>query len=281
MKIITTTKRVKKDNTTIGGKMPKYHSNEFPWYAPSDQTRRDNAIQAAKLMMNAAFTAPTTGGVDHNECELLWGEEEQEELAGKMDELSHTMGNEKTQELYQVEAVMAREADCILLVGDTRSRNTPFDADCGFCGGAEGCAFLYSRRKTSMGQIDSTDQSLSQTPIDGPLCGAHVSNLGFSVGSALWMARNLMVDARPFMTMGVAAKKLGYCKKSALVVGIPIAATSKNPFVDVHFNYPAMNMRSVVDSARKSYIITRQFGLDYRLHSSKNFKKNSDNNKED
>lgn len=261
--------------------MPKFHSNEFPWYAPSDQNRRDNAIQAAKLMMNAAFTAPTTGGVDHNECELLWGENEQADLADKMDELSYSLDNDRVKELYQVEAVMVREADCVLLIGDTRSRNTPFDADCGFCGGAEGCAFLYSRRKTSMGQIDKTDKSQSKTPIEGPLCGVHVANLGYSVGSALWMARNLMVDARPFMTVGVAASKLGYCRNSAFVVGVPIAATSKNPFVDTHFNYPAMNMRSVVDAARKSYVITRQFGLDYRLHPSEKMKKKNDHTKED
>ena len=257
--------------------MPRYHCNEFPWHAPSDQNRRENSILAAKLMINAAFTAPTTGGVDHVECELVWGENEQADLADKMDELSYSLKNERVKELYQVEAVMVREADCIVLVGDTRSRNTPFDADCGFCGGAEGCSFVYSRRKTSMGQIDPTDKSQSKTPIEGPLCGAHVANLGYSVGSALWVARKLMVDARPFMTVGVAAHKLKYCRNSAFVVGIPIAATSKNPFIDTHFNYPTMNMRSMVDSVRKNYVITRQFDQDYRMRPS-NIRKNIINN---
>lgn len=260
--------------------MPRYHSNEFPWYAPSDQNRRDNSIQAAKLMMNAAHTAPCAGGVDHNECELVWGENEQAEIAEKMEELSHSLGNERVKELYQVEAVMVREADCILLVGDIRSRNTPFDADCGWCSGPEGCSFIYSRRRTAMGQIDHTDKSLSESPIDGPLCQVHVNNLGYSVGSALWMARNLKIDARPFMTVGIAAHKLDYCRNSAFVVGILMASTSKNPFVDTHFNYPVMNMRRVVDSARKNYIITRQFGLDYRFHTTKKFTK-SKNEKEE
>ena len=251
--------------------MPRFHSNEFPWYAPSDQNRRECTIEAAKLMMNAAHTAPCTGGVNHIECELVWGENEQQDLAEKMDELSYSLNNKRVKELYQVEAVMVQDADCVLLVGDIRTRNTPFDANCGFCGGPQTCGFLYSRRRTAMGQVDHTDKSLAETVIDGPLCQVHLHNLGYSVGSACWMAKNLMVDARPFMTVGVAAQKMGYCRNSAFVVGILVAATSKNPFIDNHFNYPTMNMRRVVDSARKNYIITRQFGLDYRFHPTRKF----------
>ncbi len=251
--------------------MPTMHTNEFPWHAPSDQTRREGVVEAGKLMMNAAHTAPCAGGVDHIECELLWGETEQDALAEKMNELSHTLDNERVRELYQTEAVMAREADCILLIGDLRARDTLFDVDCGLCGGPAGCSFIYSRRKTAMGQIDPTDKALSTSAVDGPLCQLHVHDLGYSVGSALWTARSLMVDARPFMTMGVAASKLGYCRKSAIVVAVAMAATSKNPFVDTHFNYATMNMRRVVDSTRRHYVITRQFGLDYRLNPSKKF----------
>ena len=261
--------------------MQRFHTNEFPWNAPSDERRRECVVEAAKLMLNAAHTAPCTGGIDHMECELVWGEEEQDLLAEKMDELSHTLDNERVKELYQTEAVMVREADCILLLGDIRARNKPFDADCGMCGGPQGCAFLYKNRKTAMGQIDPTDRSQYTTPIDGPLCQVHVHNLGYSVGSALWMARNLLVDARPFMTVGVAAKQLGYCRKSSMVSGILVSATSKNPFVDVHFNYPTMNMREVVDSARRSYIATRQFGFDYRMHSTKKLLGDKNKTKED
>lgn len=250
--------------------MPRLHTNEFPWHAPSDQNRREGAVQAARLMMNAAHTAPCAGGVDHVECELVWGDEEQQALGEKMEELSHAPGNERARERYQTEAVMAREADCLLLLGDFRARNTPFDADCGLCGGPKGCSFLYARRRTGMGQIDHTDKSLAKTPIDGPLCQLHVHDLGYAVGSALWTARTLMVDARPFMTVGLAASRLGYCKSSAFVVGVLVAAGAKNPFVDTHAKYPTMNVRRVVDSARRHYVITRQFGLDYRHYPSGN-----------
>ncbi|UCD56633.1 MAG: hypothetical protein JSV16_12490 [Candidatus Hydrogenedentota bacterium] len=253
--------------------MPRIHSREFPWFSPPDMNRRNHAIEAAKLMLNAAHTAPCTGGVDHMEAELVWGEQEQEEIAEKMEEMSYLPESNRLEETYRIEAVMAREADCILFLGDIRGRNTPFDANCGYCSGPEGCAFVYSRRRTAAGQIDHSDKSLSETLIDGPLCQLHVQNLGFSAGSALWTARNLMVDARPFMTVGMAAKKLGYCRASEFIVGILVSATSKNPFVDVHYNYPVVNMRRMVDSVRKNYIITRQFAPDYRLNPSTKFRK--------
>ncbi len=254
--------------------MPRIHCKEFPWYSPSDLKRREHAIEAAKLMLNAAQTAPVTGGVDHMESELVWGEQEQNEIAEKMDELSITLENKFSEELFYTEAQMVREADCILILGDIRGRNTPFDANCGFCGGPDGCGFVYSRRKTSMGQIDHRDKCLSKTLIDGPLCQIHVQNLGYSTASALWMAKTLLVDARPSYVTGMAAKKLGYCKASEFMVGVLIAATSKNPFVDVNYNYHVVNMHRMVDSVRKHYIISRQMGLDYRtLPSWKFFKK--------
>jgi uncharacterized ferredoxin-like protein len=258
--------------------MPRIHSREFPWLSPPDVSRRRNAIEAAKLMLNAAHTAPCAGGVDHMECEIVWGEREQEGIAEKMEEISYLPESKRIDEMYRIEAVMAREADCVVVLGDIRGRNTPFDANCGYCGGAAGCSFVYGRRRTRAGQIDHSDKSLSKTLIDGPLCQIHVQGLGYSVGSALWMARKLMVDARPFMTVGIAARKLGYCPASEFVVGILVSATSKNPFVDVHYNYPVVNMRRMVDSVRKNYIITRQFAPDYRLHPGRASQK--DNEKE-
>jgi hypothetical protein len=79
------------------------------------------------------------------------------------------------------------------------------------------------------------------------------------------MARALLVDARPFMTVGVAASKLGYCRNSAFVVGVAVSATSKNPYVDVPYNYHLVNMRKIAESVHQAFIIPRQFGVDYRL----------------
>ncbi len=245
--------------------MPSVHSKEFPWQADADRNRRDHVVEAAKLMMNASHTAPTSGGIDNLETELIWGGKELGALADKMDELSYLPQHKGTGEMFRTEAQMVRESDCVLALGSFRARNMPVGADCGLCGGAAGCAFLYSRRRTAAGQIDPSDKSLATTLIDGPLCQMHVHNLGYAVGSALWTARTLLVDARPFMTVGVAAGKLGYCRHSAFVVGIGAAATSKNPYVDVPYNYHAVNMRKIVESAQQAFIIPRQFAVDYRL----------------
>ena len=124
---------------------------------------------------------------------------------------------------------MVRESDSILFIGNFRAKETPFDNGCGLCGGQMDCGYVYSRRRVAAGQIDITDRSLNSSPIDGPLCGIRVQDLGFAVGSALWMAKTLLVDCRPFLTMGVAAQKMGYCVKSEIVVGLPVSTTSKNP----------------------------------------------------
>ena len=253
--------------------MPRIHCNEFPWFSPSDQNRRENGVMAAKLMLNAALTAPVTGGVDHVEGEICWGHDEQEAIARKMEELAHTLKNKRLEESFKYEAVMVRDADCILFLGDYRSKETPFDVDCGYCNGMAGCGFVYERHKTAMGQIDVTDRDLQQTPLDGPFCMIRVGDFGFSIGSALWMAKTLMVDCRPFFSMGLAAQKLGYCRNSDIVAGLPVATLSKNPFVDIHYNYHVVNQRKMVDAVRKHYIITRQAGPDYRLLSLQRFQK--------
>ena len=245
--------------------MPSIHSKEFPWQSDSDRNRRDHVVEVAKLMMTAAHTAPITGGVDHLETELIWGEKELAELADKMDELSYLPENKRTDEMFRMEAQMIRESDIVLALGSFRARNMPFDASCGMCGGPTGCGFVYSRRRTAAGQIDHSDKSLCKTLVDGPLCQMYVHNLGYGVGSALWMARALLVDARPFMTVGVAAQKLGYCRNSAFVVGVAATATSKNPYVDVPYESHLVNMRRIVESVHQAFIIPRQMGVDYRL----------------
>ncbi len=38
--------------------MPRIHINEWPFYSPSDQAKKDNVLAAARLMVNGALTAP-------------------------------------------------------------------------------------------------------------------------------------------------------------------------------------------------------------------------------
>lgn len=243
--------------------MPSIYINEWPPYSPPDQARKESSLVAARLMMNAALTAPFAGGIPQIEGHILYGHDELEQLARKMEELAHTLNNERTAHIYKYEAVMVRESDVVLFIGNYRAAQSPLDANCGLCGGPSGCGYLYSRRTVVAGQIDLTDRRCD-TAVNGPLCSARVNDLGYAVGSALWMATRLMVDCRPMMTVGVAGQKLNYCPNSMMVVGLPVATLSKNPYVDVGPQYHVINMGQMVDAVRKTYTIARQFGPDYR-----------------
>lgn len=243
---------------------------EWPRHSPQDTRRREATILAAKLCMNAAFTAPVAGGVSQVGAHLVYGQEELEKVALKMEELAYL--NAAWKKRFLNEAVMVRESDVILFLGNNRAHETPLDADCGLCGGSQGCSFVYERRETKGGLIDITDKR-SSTPIKGPLCACRVNDLGYAWGSAVWMAQSLLVDAKPFMSVGLAGQKLGYCPKAAIVIGIPMATLSKNSYQDINIDYHLVNMDKMIDSTRKNFSVTRQtasgINFDYRVQSPK------------
>ena len=230
------------------------HINEWTPWSPQDIRRKRCTLEAARLMVNAALTAPFAGGVPQVEAHLVYGQEEVEKVARQIEALAHTKKVWKERFLY--EAVMVRESDVLVFLGDTRAIETPLDAGCGLCGGGMDCSYFYEKREHRNGLVDVTDRA-SERAVDGPLCTARVVDLGYAIGSALWMAATLMVDARPFASVGIAGRKLGYCPNSGIVVGIPCATLSKNPYVDVNTDYHLINMAKVLDHTRKIYIITR------------------------
>ena len=234
--------------------MKKGKMSEFPPLSPADLARRENVLLAARLMMNAAFTAPVAGGVPQIESHIVHELEEIEEIALKMEELAPE--GTPWEKRFKYEAVMLRETDALILLGNYRAGSSPFDAACGLCSGEDHCGFFYSRKKAKYGLVESSKRS-KETLIDGPLCTARIGDLGYAVGSALWMAARLLVDARPLLTVGLAARKLDYCHRSALIVGIPVAALSKNPYVDIHPDYHLINRMSVMDTAWMRYITPR------------------------
>ena len=236
-------------------------SDWTPW-SPQDIRRKKGVLEAARLMVNAALTAPAAGGVPQVEADIVYGQEEIEAIARKVEELAHT--NPAWKEPFLYEAVMARDSDVLIFLGNTRCHETPLDAGCGMCGGGLDCSYFYERVEQRCGLVDITDRS-SETMIKGPLCTARVDDLGYAVGSALWMAHTLLVDARPFASMGMAAQKLGYCSNSGMVVAVPVAAKPKNPYVDINVDYHLINMDKALDNARKIFQTARLLrGFDYR-----------------
>ena len=247
--------------------MPVIRMNDWPPHSQIDLNRREAVLEAAKLMANSAQTAPNAGGVTQVEATIIYGMEEQDQLARKMEEIAWQVEKKQISRFFKYEAVMVRESDAVLLLGDFRAKDSPMDAECGFCSGTGDCSFLYERRPQIHGILDHTKRDFN-TLIDGPLCGVRVHDFGYAVGTALYLANRLFVDARAFWTVGVAGQRLGYNPDSAIQVGVLIAALAKNPYVDVNTDYHIVNLHKLIDANRRLYALYRQTGGDYRFRDS-------------
>jgi len=239
------------------------HIYDWPSSSPQDFRRKENALVAVRLMMNAALTAPSGCGISHLEGHIVYGQAKMEKIARKIEELAYK--NARWEESFKYEAVMVRESDVVLFLGTTQALENPHDLECGLCGGTDDCSFFYERRKCKEGLVDVTERKEEQM-VDGPLCVFCVQDLGYGVGSALWMANTLMVDTRPLISVGMAGRKLGYCPDSPIVVGLPVAALAKNPYVDVNPDYHLVNMEKVLKSTRIRYMAARTLGGVYFDH---------------
>jgi uncharacterized ferredoxin-like protein len=237
--------------------MARIQIDEFPPYSPPDQAKKESVLMVAKLMVNAALTAPLTGGVPGHEAEIAYGQKELELVAREMERLAHKEVPKKLKKPFLYEAVMVRESDAIVFLGNKRAHETPMDVGCGLCGGEPDCSFVYERVNHFRGLIDATDRS-REGSFKGPLCVLRAHDLGYVVGSALWMAAEHFVDAKSCYSVGLAGRNLDMCMNSELVVGILISACAKNPYVDIPPNYHLTNMGKQIDAVRKITTITRQ-----------------------
>lgn len=237
--------------------MTRIFINEWPLYAPPDQAKKDNVLLVARLMVNAALTAPFTGGVNGVEAELAYGQDELEKIAREMERLAHENVPKKLKKPFLYEAAMVRETDAVVFLGNFRAKNSPMDAGCGLCGGEPDCSFFYNRVPHFNGIVDHTVRT-RETAVKGPLCMLRAHDLGFALGSALWLASTHFVDAKPCYSVGLAGRNLDFCRNSEVVVGILIAVAAKNPYADIPPEYHLTNMTNMVDSLRKIATITRQ-----------------------
>lgn len=239
-----------------------YSSASFP-YTETDLNRKKGVLLAGRLMMNAAFTAPVAGGVPQIEAQLVWGDQELRGIARKMEEMAKD--NPRWTRRFRYEAVMIEESDAVLFIGNYKAASTPMDSDCGLCGGVSNCGYFYERHDTRFATAHKESKRLP-TFFSGPLCSTRVTDLGYAVGSALYMAHKLLVDCRPLMSAGLAGQVLGYCPESVIVVALPMAAIYKNPYVDINPNYDVINLRRVMETSQGHYLISRMImTYDYRL----------------
>lgn len=168
--------------------------------------RKKTVIEVAKLMLVAARTAPKGKGIDNLEMAILT-DNDIRLLAMEM----RKIGEQKEYDIFIRDAdnVLAH-ADAVVLIG-TKIKTLGLKV-CGICGFAD-CA---------------TKEKYPLVP-----CVYNSGDLGIATGSAVAVASNHHVDNRVMHTIGMAALEMEIFSKGVKIIwGIPLSATSKNPYFD-------------------------------------------------
>jgi uncharacterized ferredoxin-like protein len=165
------------------------------------ESRKEQALCIAQLMMTAARTAPKGKGMDIIELAVVTDDD----IKRLSDEL-YRLAEESGLAFMLRDAANILRADAVLLVGTAPKTHGLNCAHCGYptCGekpGAVPCA------------LNSVD-------------------VGIALGSACATAADLRVDTRVMFSAGLAAQKLQFLGDCKTVLALPISISSKSPFFD-------------------------------------------------
>jgi uncharacterized ferredoxin-like protein len=180
----------------------------------SKQAEKDALLQAAKLMLLAARTAPKSGGIDDIQTTLVYGEEK-DAIVAEMRKISQERPNASAG--FKRDAKNLQDSEGAVLIGIRGTKK--FGLDCGGCG--------YSTCE----EFEKTEKKLRQD-FEGPNCIFKLLDLGIALGSAAKTASTLNVDNRIMYRIGTAAKRLKFLPKASIIMGIPISAKGKNIYFD-------------------------------------------------
>ncbi|HPI30434.1 MAG TPA: DUF2148 domain-containing protein [Bacteroidales bacterium] len=170
-----------------------------------NEISRKAVRRIAEKMIVAARTAPKARGVD-NLILAIAEKEDILEIAEKMKEI----GQRINAPFFLRDAENILQASCLFLAA--AKINTMGLPVCGLCG------------------FDNCNEKMKQPAVP---CVFNTGDLGIAIGSAVSVAANHRVDNRVMYTIGMAVKELGLLgSEAAIIYGIPLSATSKNPFFD-------------------------------------------------
>jgi uncharacterized ferredoxin-like protein len=159
---------------------------------------------AAKMVI-AARTAPKARGIDTFQILVAEGESVKK-LAEKMS----ITASEYDVQFFERDAGNILDSPFVFLIG-TRIQSIGLKK-CGMCG-FSGCD--------------------EKNKYPGVPCVFNTGDLGIALGSAAAVCMDHRVDNRIMYTIGQAAMELGFFEAGIRVAyGIPLSATSKNPFFD-------------------------------------------------
>lgn len=169
------------------------------------QVNEEGIIAVAKKMMLAARTAPKGRGVDNLKIALATGEDIKL-ISDKMSEMGERLNNPT----FLRDSGNVLQAKAIVIIG-TRIKSIGL-AKCGMCG-FDNC---------------SEKDKFPKVP-----CVFNTGDLGIAVGSAVSIAADFRIDNRIMYTIGQALAEM-HClgEDMAVIYGIPLCASAKNPFFD-------------------------------------------------
>jgi uncharacterized ferredoxin-like protein len=180
----------------------------------SKEGEREGLLEAAKIMLLSARTAPKSGGIDDILTAIVYGKEK-EEVAVEMDKIAQKRQNGSTG--FKRDGRNVRDSEAVLLIGVKGTKK--FGLDCGGCGYPSCTEFERAARK--LGQ-----------DFEGPNCIFKLLDLGIALGSAAKTASTLNADNRIMYRVGTAAKRLNLLPEASIIMGIPISAKGKSIYFD-------------------------------------------------
>jgi uncharacterized ferredoxin-like protein len=169
-------------------------------------------LQAAKLIVLAARTAPKTAGVDDVVSLIVYGSEKNA-VAEEMNEIA----TDRKLENFRRDAKNVMDSEAVILLGFKRNRSVGLN--CGACGFKECTDFDKAKKKRGK-------------DFEGPQCVFKCLDLGIALGSAVKIASLLNVDNRIMYRIGAAAMKLKMIQGATIIIGIPISASGKSIYFD-------------------------------------------------
>jgi len=159
---------------------------------------------ATKLMLMDAVTAPKALGRDDIVVKIAKNSKDIEKILDRAKELSY----ETKFSFYQRDAANCRQSSHIVLIGYKMFYH---GLDCKFCG----------------------FQSCKECEKNGGICAISITDAGIAIGSLVKLASVLGIDNRVMLSIGQAAKEVGFfTEKVGGAYGIPFSVSTKNPFFD-------------------------------------------------
>jgi uncharacterized ferredoxin-like protein len=170
-----------------------------------ESIRTETLIHTAKQMLIAARTAPKARGIDNLEMALLESQSI-EMVSQRMKDIGQATQNPTF--LRDCENIL--QASVMVIIG-TKLKTQGLKI-CGHCG------FASCEEKEKYPNVP---------------CTYNTGDLGIAIGSAVSIAMDHRVDNRVMYSVGHAVVDLGLLGKDVKIAfGIPLSATSKNPFFD-------------------------------------------------